>query len=191
MIAIRYLPVLGAWIQEHDEGGTKDNLLRLPGRPGVKQLALILSYAEGVTIPVVLAGVVGILSSGSVRDRRSRAARRPAYVPGRALVLLSFRTPVSIDLSPADRARVLDRCRGVPGSPCGAADWGCGRAGCSRRGHDFIILAGLPTLLSQYRDARRRDFAEPPPISPAGFDPGDGDVLGSSQRAGALSARPD
>ncbi len=97
MITIRYLPVLGEWIQEHDEGVTQDNLLHLPGRPGMKQIALLMSYVEGVTVPVVLAGVVGVVWLWQRRDRAlARLLACLLVIPTGLLVLLSFRTPVSI-----------------------------------------------------------------------------------------------
>ena len=159
IITIRYLPVLGEWIQEHDEGVTKDNLLHLPGRPGIKQIALLLSYVEGVTIPVVLAGLVGIVWVWQRHDRAlALLLACLLIVPAGLLVLLSFRTPVSITyLLPTapvffiGAGVFLDR----------LADTEAGlrpRWLLTGTVTIFIIATGLPTFLSQYRDGRRRDF---------------------------------
>jgi hypothetical protein len=158
-IAIRYLPVLGEWIQEHDEGVTQDNLLHLPGRPGLKQIVLLMSYVEGVTLPVALGGLVGVLWLWQHRDRPLATLLACLLVfPIGLLVLLSFRTPVSITyLLPT--APVLFIGSGVLLDKLVEADWGLRpRWLLAATVTIFMISAGLPTLLSQYRDGRRRDF---------------------------------
>jgi uncharacterized membrane protein len=175
MITIRYLPVLGEWIQEHDEGVTKDNLLHLPGRPGIKQIAILLSYVEGVTVPVVLAGLVGMVWIWQRRDHAlALLLACLLIVPTGLLVLLSFRTPVSITyLLPT--APVLFIGAGVFLDRLADADLGLRpRWLFPATVTIFMISTGLPTLLSQYLDGRRRDFRGVAEYLTDRLAPGDG-----------------
>lgn len=158
-VAVRYLPVLADWIATHDEGVGGDNLLHLPGRPGVKQLALMASYAEGVTIPVVLAGLLGMLLLWQRQERSLATLLACLFLaPAGLIVLLSFRTAVSTTyLLPT--APVFFIGAGVFLDRLAAAEWELRpRWLLTATVTVLIILAGLPTLLSQYRDGRRRDF---------------------------------
>ncbi len=201
VIAIRYLPVLGEWIQEHDEGVTQDNLLHLPGRPGLKQIALLMSYVEGITVPVALAGVVGMLWLWQRRDRAlALLLACLLIVPAGLLVLLSFRTPVSTTyLLPT--APVFFIGAGVFLDRLAEVDWGLRpRWLLPATVTIFIIVTGLPTLISQYRDGRRRDFRGVGAYLDARLGPGDGiysdqaAVLGHylpGRFVGRLAADPD
>jgi hypothetical protein len=158
-IGIGYLPVLGEWIQEHDQGVTQDNLLHLPGRPGVKQIALLISYVEGITIPVALAGLAGLVWVWQHRDRAlALLLVCLLVVPTALLVFLSFRTPVSVTyLLPT--APVLFIGAGILLDRLADIDLGLRpRWLVPATITIFIVAAGLPTLVSQYRDGRRRDF---------------------------------
>jgi len=201
MMAIRYLPVLGEWIQEHDEGVTQDNLLHLPGRPGLKQIALLISYAEGITIPVALAGVVGVLWLWQRRDRALALLLACLLIfPTGLLVLLSFRTPVSTTyLLPT--APVFFIGAGVFLDHLAEADWELRpRWLLPATVTIFMIVSGLPTLLSQYRDGRRRDFRGVAEYLTVRLGPGDSiysdqaAVLGHylpGRFVGRLAANPD
>ena len=201
IITIRYLPVLGEWIAEHDEGVTQDNLLHLPGRPGVKQIALLLIYIEGVTVSVVLAGLVGIIWLWQQRDRAlALLLACLLIVPVGMLVLLSLRTPVSITyLMPTapvffiGAGLFLDR---LADTELGLRPPWLLPATITI----FIIVTGLPTLLSQYRDGRRRDFRGVARYLTDRLAPGDGiysdqaAVLGHylpGRFVGRLTADPD
>jgi hypothetical protein len=201
IITIRYLPVLGEWIAEHDEGVTQDNLLHLPGRPGVKQIALLLIYIEGVTVTVALAGLVGMIWLWQQRDRAlALLLACLLIVPVGMLVLLSLRTPVSITyLMPTapvffiGAGLFLDR---LADTELGLRPPWLLPATITI----FIIVTGLPTLLSQYRDGRRRDFRGVAQYLTDRLSPGDGiysdqaAVLGHylpGRFVGRLAADPD
>jgi uncharacterized membrane protein len=201
VITIRYLPVLGEWIQEHDEGVTQDNLLHLPGRPGFKQIALLLSYIEGVTVPVALAGMVGIIWLWQRRERALALLLACLLIcPTGLLVLLSFRTPVSITyLLPT--APVFFIGAGVFLDRLADAELGLRpRWLLPATVTIMILVTGLPTLLSQYRDGRRRDFRGVAQYLANRLGPGDGiysdqaAVLGHylpGRFVGRLAADPD
>jgi uncharacterized membrane protein len=201
IITIRYLPVLGQWIQEHDEGVTRDNLLHLPGRPGLKQIWLLMSYMDGLTIPLTLAGAVGVLWLWQRRDRAlGLLLACLVIIPTGLLVLLSFRTPVSTTyLLPT--APVFFIGAGVFLDHLAEVDWELRpRWLLPATVTIFIIVSGLPTLLSQYRDGRRRDFRGAAEYLTVRLGPGD--AIYSDQAAvmghylpgrfvGRLAADPD
>jgi mannosyltransferase len=174
LATIRYLPVLGEWITTHDEGGTGDNLLHLPGRPVIKQLALMASYLEGVTLPVALAGLIGVALLWQRRDRPLAAFLACLFlVPVALLVGLSFRTPISTTyLLPA--APVLFIGAGVFLDHLTGIEWNMRpRWLMPATIILFILIAGLPTLVSQYRDGRRRDFRSAARFLSERIHPGD------------------
>ena len=158
-ILVRYLPILLGWIRMHDTGVVGDHLLHLPGRPGVKQIAFLMSYAEGLTLPLVLTGLLGICLLWQGRDRSlALLLASVVLVPVTVMVLLSLRTAVSttylFSTTPVcflaagvflDRAAAIDwqvRPRWLPLAVLTA----------------IVIIPGMPTLVSQYRDGRRHDF---------------------------------
>ncbi|MBA3497810.1 MAG: glycosyltransferase family 39 protein [Gemmatimonadales bacterium] len=158
-IAVRYTPILRGWVGAHDEGRVGDHLLHLPTRPGLKQILYVVSYVEGLTIPLVLAGVLGIYLLWQSRDRALGVLLVClAIVPVVFLALLSLRTPVSTSyLLPAapplfiGAGVLLDRLAGV--------DYGTRPRWLVAVGVAAMMLySGLPTLFSQYRDGRRHDF---------------------------------
>jgi hypothetical protein len=160
VIAARFVPILQRWISSHDSGArVAEHLLHLPGRPGIKQIAYVMSYVDGLTVPLVLAGMLGVylLWRGGGRSLGLLLACLAVF-PVLFLALLSFRTAVSTSyLLPAvppiflgagvllDRVAAM-KTEGRPGWPLAALI-------------TLVILhAGLPTLVSQYRDGRRHDF---------------------------------
>lgn len=160
LIALRYIPMLRAWIVGHDaKAHLPDHLLYTPGRPGVKQIGLLLAYVEGLTLPLVLTGTVGIYLLWQGRDRSlARLLACLLIFPVAFVVLLSFRTAVSptyiLSTAPVffiGAGVILDRLAGV--------DWELRpRWLLSATFAAVIIAAGAPTLISQYRDGRRYDF---------------------------------
>jgi Dolichyl-phosphate-mannose-protein mannosyltransferase len=160
-IAMRYFPILRNWIEIHDVGQGSDHLLSLPGRPGVKQIAYLASYVDGLTLPVVLIGALGIGLLWRDRERGRSLALLMACVflfPIIFLVLLSLRTAVSTTyLLPT--APVMFIGAGVLLDRLAAMDLGLRPRWLVAAVVAVVIIdAGLPTLLSQYRDGRRPDF---------------------------------
>jgi hypothetical protein len=160
VIGLRFVPILQRWISSHDSGTrVKEHLLHLPGRPGVKQIAYLMSYVDGLTVPLVLAGMLGVYLLWRGRNRSlGLLLACLAVLPVLFLTLLSFRTPVSTSyLLPAvppifigagvllDRVaalEVVERPRWALAALITLA----------------ILHSGLATLVSQYRDGRRHDF---------------------------------
>jgi hypothetical protein len=159
-IALRFLPLLHGWISEHDQNpGSGQFLLRAPMAPGLKQFFYLVAYAEGLTLPLVLAGIVGIAILWQQRDR-PLAIFLVALVafPVAFLTLISVRTPVStFYLLPT--APVFFMGAGVFLDRLAAADWRLRpRWLVPATVTVFVILSGTPTLISQYRNGRRYDF---------------------------------
>jgi hypothetical protein len=159
IIAVRYILLLRSWIVVRPGVVSKDYLLFTPGGAGVTQLSLMLSYMDGLTVPLVLAAAVGIYLLWQ-RGERSLALLLVwlFVVPVGFLLLLSFRTSVGptyfLPAAPIPFIAAgvfLDRLAGV--------SW-------ELRPRWLIpatvvvamVTAGVPTLLSQYRDGRRFDF---------------------------------
>jgi Dolichyl-phosphate-mannose-protein mannosyltransferase len=159
-IGIRYIPLLRDWIMMHDaQLRPGDNLLHLPGKPWVKQIAILLSFADGLTLPLVLASAAGIYLLWQGRDRPLAVLLMCLFLfPLAFILLLSFRTAVSttylLTTAPIffigagvflDRLAELDS-RLRPKWLLSATVAG------------IIIVQSIPTLISQYRDGRRNDF---------------------------------
>jgi uncharacterized membrane protein len=160
VIALRCLPMLQAWISEHDSnpGGT-EFILSIPGRQGIRQMAYLLGFVESLTVPLVLIGVLGIYLLCRGRDRSLGFLLALMFVlPLAFLVLLSFRTPVStfylvptLPILFIGAGVFLDRLTDVK--------WELRpRWLLSATVAAITIAAGAPTLISQYRDGRRYDF---------------------------------
>ena len=157
-IAVRYVPVLRNWISEQDSGKGGQFLLHTPMTPGVKQLILLLGFVDMVTIPVVLAGLVGIYLLWP-RDRQLARLLTCLWIfPVAFIFLVSFRTAVSIVYMIAaapvffiGTGIFLDRLAGV--------EWNLRPRWLLAATVMAIMIANdAPTLISQYRDGRRWDF---------------------------------
>ena len=159
-VVARFMPMLRGWISMHDQDPKSGEfMLHLPGNAGVKQIAYVLSYVDSLTLPLVLAAVLGIYILWNGRDRSlALLLGCLAVAPLVFLVLLSFRAPVStyylVPTAPVyfigagiflDRLTELDL--GI------RPRWLLPAAVVA-----IIIAAGAPTLASQYRDGRRYDF---------------------------------
>jgi mannosyltransferase len=157
----RFVPFLYGWISMHDQMPGYGQFLLPPQRPpGVKQLLRLTALADSLTVPVVLAALAGVyLVWRSGRDRSvalflvSVAAVHLGF-----LLLVSFRTSVSLYYF-------------LPSAPAfflGAGlflDWVCRVNSQARPAWvvpatvtAMILAAGVPTLISDYRDGRRFDF---------------------------------
>jgi 4-amino-4-deoxy-L-arabinose transferase-like glycosyltransferase len=157
----RFVPLLRGWISMHDRmPGYGQFLLRPQAPPGVKQVMRLVALTESLTVPVVLAALAGVyLVWRAARDRQvalflfSVAAFQIGF-----LLLVSLRTSVSLYYF-------------LPSTPAfflGAGlflDWLCRMDWRTRPAWLvpatitlMILAAGMPTLISDYRDGRRFDF---------------------------------
>jgi hypothetical protein len=160
VLAVRYVPMLQDWVAgRHQQPKGGQFLLHLPGGRGFKQLAILLSYADNLTLPVVLAGLVGIVLLWQQGDRALALLLTCLLVfPLVFLILVSLYAAIStIYLLPTTPVLFygagvfLDRLAGV--------DLGLRpRWLVPATVAVFIIIGGVPTLISQYRDGRRYDF---------------------------------
>jgi hypothetical protein len=159
-VAVRFFPMLEGWISQHDKNpGSGQFLLRRPVAPGLKQILYLLAYVEGLTLPLVLTGVVGIYLLWQGRDRfLALFLTSLAIFPMVVLPLISLRTPVSTYyLLPV--APVFFMGAGVFLSRLFEVDWKVRpRWLVSATMAAIVIAAGGPTLLSQYLNGRRYDF---------------------------------
>jgi mannosyltransferase len=163
LIAWRFVPLLQAWIAQHDSipqserGG--EFLFRIPGNQGIRQLSLLLAYVESLTVALVLAGVIGIYLLWRERDRGLAVLLACLVLaPILFISLVQTRTAVStFYMSPATPAlfigagAFLDRLVGA--DPRLRPRWLLAATVAV-----MIFAAGAPTLISQYRDGRRWDF---------------------------------
>jgi hypothetical protein len=157
---VRFIPMLQRWISgQNRKPGDTAFLLHIPGGPGVKQLAYLFGFVESLTPALMLVGALGIYLLWRGRDRSLALLLAFMFMlPLTFMVLLSFRTPVStFYLVPT--LPILFIGAGV------FLDW-LGEIQGELRPRwllpgtvtAMIIVAGAPTLFSQYRDGRRWDF---------------------------------
>lgn len=160
VVAIRLLPLFQEWVSMHDKNPGMGQFLRGPKRaPGIKQLALLTAYLEGLTIPVAMAGAVGVYLLWRERDRTLGAFLASlAIFPLAFIALISARTPVSTYyLLPS--APVFFIGAGLFLDRVWQVDWRTPpRWLVPATIVALFILSGAPTLLSQYRNGRRFDF---------------------------------
>jgi 4-amino-4-deoxy-L-arabinose transferase-like glycosyltransferase len=155
----RFIPLLQGWISMHDRmPGYGQFLLPTQRPPGVKQLVRLAGLADSLTVPVVLAALAGVYLTWRAGPHRNVALflASVAAFPLGLLLLVSLRTSVSLYyLLPST-------------PPCflGAGlflDWLCR---VNRRPTwvvpatvtAMMLAAGVPTIISDYRDGRRFDF---------------------------------
>jgi hypothetical protein len=157
----RFIPLLRGWISMHDRmPGYGQFLLRPQAPPGVKQVMRLVALTDSLTVPVVLAALTGVyLVWRAVRQREialflfSVAAFQIGF-----LLLVSLRTSVSLYyFLPSTPAFFL--AAGL------FLDWLCRMDWQTRPAWLvpatvtlMIVAAGMPTLISDYRDGRRFDF---------------------------------
>ena len=159
VLAVRYIPMLQDWITVRTQPKGGQFLLHLPGGPGLKQLAVLLSYADTLTLPVVLAGVVGIVLLWQQGDRSLALLVTCLLVfPVAFLILVSFFAAIStMYLLPT--SPVLFYGAGVFLDRMAKVDLGLRpRWLVPVTVTALIVIGGVPTLISQYRDGRRYDF---------------------------------
>jgi hypothetical protein len=160
IIGWHYLQVLYSWIfvRPRHVGG-EEHLLHSPGGPWIKQVSIILSYTEGLTPALMLIAALGIYVLWRSQSRDLALLFISLFVfPTAFILLLSFRTAVSttylVSTTPIfflGAGVFLDRLAGI--------EWELRpRWLLPALVTTLVILGGLPTLLSQYRDGRRNDF---------------------------------
>lgn len=157
---VRFIPMLQGWISAHDKNpGSSQFLLRAPVTPGLKQIFYLLAYVEGLTLPLVVIGVVGIYLLWHQRDRQLAIFLTSlAGFPIIFLTLVSLRTPVSTYyLLPT--AAVFFVGAGVFLDHLLKVNWTLRpRWVLTAAVVVIVVAAGVPTLVSDYRDGRRWDF---------------------------------
>jgi Dolichyl-phosphate-mannose-protein mannosyltransferase len=157
-ILVRFIPILQGWITEHDANpGPGQFLLLHPPRP-LKPVLFLLAYAEAWTVPVVLAGALGLYLLAQ-RDRVLAVFLTSLIVfPLTFLCLILFRTPVSIYYAlPA--APVLFLGAGVFLERVFEVDWRLRpRWLLPAMVLILVLIPGTPTLISQFLNGRRFDF---------------------------------
>jgi hypothetical protein len=159
-IALRLWPMLQGWISQHDKNpGSGQFLLRSPGGPGVKQMFLLLAFLEGPTLPVALAAAAGIYVLWQGRDRPlALFLASLALFPMAFIALISLRTPASTYyMLPAVPVFFIGA--GVFLDRLFEVDWKLRpRWLLPATVAAIVIAAGVPTLISEYRNGRRYDF---------------------------------
>jgi hypothetical protein len=159
-IGVRFIPILEGWISSHDRNpGSGQFLLNAPVPLGLKQLVYLLAYVQGLTLSVVLTGVVGIYLLWRGRDRvLALFLTSLAVFPIAFITLLSMRTPVStyylVPVAPVfflGAGFFLDQVFEI--------DWGVRpRWLLPATVLVLVLVEGTPTLISQYLNGRRYDF---------------------------------
>jgi hypothetical protein len=158
-IMVRFIPILQGWIYEHDANpGPGQSLLRKPPRP-LKPVLYILAYVEAWTIPLILAGALGIYLLWRERDRALAQYLASLFLfPLVFLCLIMFRTPVSTYYLLA-AAPVFFMGAGYFLDRTWQMEW-------SLRPRWLVpamllvlmLIPGTPTLVSQLLNGRRFDF---------------------------------
>jgi len=157
----RFVPLLHGWISMHDRmPGYGQFLLPSQAPPGIKQLVRLAGLVDGLTVPVALAGLAGVYLAWRDGLRRPVALLLSSVAAFHLgfLLLVSFRTSVSLYyLLPCMPAFILGA--GV------FLDWLCRVSSQTRPAWlvpaavtGMVLAAGVPTVLSDYRDGRRFDF---------------------------------
>ena len=159
LVAWRFIPLLQGWIAQHDRSPGGSQFLHQNLRQGAKQIFFLLALTEGLTVPVALAGAVGIYIIWRERDKSlGMYLLSLALFPIAFITLISTRTPVSqYYLVPT--LPVFFLAAGAFLDRLFAVDW--------RLRPQWLlpvtililmISAGAPSLISEYLNGRRYDF---------------------------------
>jgi uncharacterized membrane protein len=158
VITARYVAILREWIYVRPGMRVRDHLLQ-SATLGVKQIGILLSYLDGLTLPLVLAGALGTYLLWRGRDRELALLLVCLFIfPVGFILLVSLRTSVgttylipSLPVFFVGAGVFLDRLASL--------DWELRQRWLLPAAFAaMIIAAGAPTLISQYRDGRRHDF---------------------------------
>jgi hypothetical protein len=159
VLAVRFVPMLHDWVRMHDRNPGTSQFLHRRNPNGLKQLVYLIAFTESLTVPIVLGAAVGLylLWRGPDRTLASYLISLAAF-PLVFLMLISARTPVStfylVPTLPVyfiSLGVFLDRLYQI--------DWQLRPRWLVPTTLLVIVLAaGVPSLLSQYRNGRRFDF---------------------------------
>lgn len=159
-VVVRLTPMFQHWVSEHDENpGGGQFLNPSMGPSAFKLLVYLIAFADGLSLPVALIGIVGVYLLWQGRDRSMALFLTSlAGFPIVFLTLISLRTPVStyylLPTVPAffmGAGVFLDRIFEVDWK---ARPWWLVPVTLTA----IIIAFGMPTLVSDYRNGRRYDF---------------------------------
>jgi uncharacterized membrane protein len=154
------IQILHEWIIAHPGARHAGNLTHGGGSYGVKQILYLLSFVNELTVPLTLFGALGVWMLWQGRDRSLGMLLTCLFLfPVCALLLISSRAPVStVYLMPTTPLvfigasvlldQLMDLDLGVKPRWLPAAIMVL-----------VITAANAPSLISQYRDGRRHDFA--------------------------------
>ena len=159
IVAWRFVPILHAWITDHDKSPGGGEFLHTSFKQGVKQINYLLGLSEGLTPPVALTGVVGLYLLWRSRDRPLGVFLASlAVFPFVFLTLISVRTPVSqYYLVPALPVFFLGA--GVFLDRLFQVDWDLRPRWLLPSTIVLLVLsAGGQSLASEYLNGRRYDF---------------------------------
>jgi hypothetical protein len=159
-VIVRLLPILQGWVSSHDKNPSSGQFLNPSmGPSALKLIVYLLAFADGVSMPVILIGVLGLYLLWQSSDRRlALLLISMAAFPILFITLISLRTPVStyyvlptVPVFFIGAGVFLDRIIG--------ADWKAGpRWLVPATVIALIFLFEAPTLFSDYRNGRRYDF---------------------------------
>jgi uncharacterized membrane protein len=156
-IAVRFVPMLNAWLYHRPSGGVF--LFHLPNRRGIREISYLLSFAESTTVPLVLTAIAGIYLLWLMRARPLALLLVSLFIFQLIfLTLVRLRAPIStFYLVPSlpvlfiGAGVFLDRLAGM--------EWKLRPSWLfSATVAAIMVAAGAPTLVSQYLDGRRWDF---------------------------------
>jgi hypothetical protein len=157
--AVRSFSFLQGWIDAHDEKARVPDRLFSRRAAFVKQAAILAAFVDDVTLPVALLGALGIYLLWRTRDRSAGVLLTCVFlVPVLAILLISFRTPVSPNYLIVS-APLVFLGAGVILDGISRAEFGLRPRWLIPVTLAFLAVApGLPTLISQYRDGTRYDL---------------------------------
>jgi hypothetical protein len=159
VVAVRLVSMLQGWIFVRPRLHVRDHLLHGAGGPGLRQIAILASYVDGLTLPLALIGALGIYLLWRGRDRSLALLLICLFIfPVAFILLLSLRTAVSTTYFVPSHI-VFFIGAGVLLDRLAEVDWDLRpRWLLSATLAAIVIASGAPTLISQYRDGRRHDF---------------------------------
>ena len=156
----RSISLLENWIAAHDaKTWVPDRVFPERRPPIIKQLGIFLAFAEGLTLPVTLLGALGICQLWQREDRSKALLLACLFAfPVLFILAVSFRVAVSPTyFLPA--APVIFLAAGLFLSRLADVDLGLRPRWLVPAALTAVVLIpGVPTLISQYRDGRRFDF---------------------------------
>jgi len=156
VLLVHYLPLLQARVANVR---VADHFLSLPSQPGVRQLALIMSYTENLTLPLVLSGLAGIYVLWRQGPRELALLLACVFIfPWAFIILVSLTASAGLAyLLPSVPALFIGG--GVFLNKLSSMVWvPLPRWLVPATVVAFVVAPNIPTILSQYRDGRRADL---------------------------------